>query len=238
MQYAQDTSEYVPFEKKSGTFEVNNGRIVVKPGQRIQIAISVSYQDNSNVASIDLHIKNYTNDISIVSMNPHWEKAYEYDYTQVCQYTNETNENCEIGLFVNYIWSVDTMHTMTTMTVQEINRVITIDPVEHVNTTQGIEDTPVGHIISHMGTTAPSHYLICDGAEYNISDYPYLAQHMIDSFGSINYFGGDGETTFCVPNLRESISEEDLIPKLPVLIANNDNVISSGSYDDNEQFTN
>ena len=79
---------------------------------------------------------------------------------------------------------------------------ITIDPVEYINTTQGIEDTPVGHIIAHMGTIAPKHYLICDGTEYSIIDYPYLAQHFMDEFGSYNYFGGDGITTFAVPDLR------------------------------------
>ena len=77
-----------------------------------------------------------------------------------------------------------------------------IDPVEHINTTQGIEDTPVGHIISHMGNNAPKHYLICDGTEYNITDYPHLAQHFMDEFGSYNYFGGDGINTFCIPDLR------------------------------------
>ena len=77
-----------------------------------------------------------------------------------------------------------------------------IDPVEHINTSQGIEDAPIGHIISYMGNKAPEHYLICDGAEYNISDYPYLAQHFMDEFKSYNYFGGDGITTFAVPDLR------------------------------------
>ena len=90
----------------------------------------------------------------------------------------------------------------STFALHEINRQIVVDPVEYVNTTQCIEDTPVGHIISHMGTTAPKHYLICDGTEYNINDYPYLAQHMIDNFGSVNFFGGDGTNTFCVPDLR------------------------------------
>lgn len=82
------------------------------------------------------------------------------------------------------------------------NKSITIDPLEYVNTKNGIEDSPVGHIIAHMGTTAPAHYLICDGSEYNIADYPYLAQHFIDNFGSVDYFGGDGAITFAVPDLR------------------------------------
>lgn len=91
------------------------------------------------------------------------------------------------------------------LTVQEINRQITIDPVEHVNESHGIEDTPVGHIISHMGTVAPKHYLICDGAEYNITDYPYLSQYIEDEYGAINYFGGDGINTFCVPQVTENM---------------------------------
>ena len=96
-----------------------------------------------------------------------------------------------------------TTYTTFTMSVHEIGRRSVIDPIEHTNKTNGIEDTPVGHIIAHMGTVAPTHYLICDGTEYNITDYPYLAQHIEDNFGSINYFGGDGETTFAVPDLRE-----------------------------------
>lgn len=64
------------------------------------------------------------------------------------------------------------------------------------------DDAPVGNIISFMGNTAPKDYLICDGTEYQIADYPLLVQHFIYEFGSANYFGGDGETTFCVPDLR------------------------------------
>lgn len=86
--------------------------------------------------------------------------------------------------------------------VTEIGKTVTIDPVEYVDSTKGIEDTPVGHIIPYMGNNAPKHYLICDGGEYNIVDYPYLAQHFTDEFGSVNYFGGDGTTTFAVPDLR------------------------------------
>lgn len=62
--------------------------------------------------------------------------------------------------------------------------------------------TPVGEIISFMGTVVPQNYLICDGTIYQINDYPILAQHIFDNFGSMNYFGGDGETTFAVPDLR------------------------------------
>lgn len=204
-EYTPVIGEYVPFIKASGSFEVRNGRIVIKPGQRVQINLGISYTDksNTNFANVYYAIKDYTNDIYINPAHPYNNAMYEFSHAYSVQYTNETDKDCEIGVQVQDIYSIDVLHpNLTTLTVQEIGRTITIDPLEHVNTSQGIEDTPVGHIISHMGNSAPKHYLICDGSEYNITDYPYLAQHFEDQFGIINYFGGDGENTFCVPDLR------------------------------------
>ncbi len=62
--------------------------------------------------------------------------------------------------------------------------------------------TPVGVVISVMGKTAPLNYLICDGTVYNIADYPELAAYFARQFDVCNYFGGDGTTTFAVPDLR------------------------------------
>ena len=77
-----------------------------------------------------------------------------------------------------------------------------IDPIDYANNKYGLEDAPIGQIISYMGLTAPRHYLVCDGTEYNITDYPHLSKHILEEFGSYNYFGGDGQSTFCVPDLR------------------------------------
>lgn len=63
-------------------------------------------------------------------------------------------------------------------------------------------ETPVGTVIAHMGNAAPEHYLICDGKEYNISDYQELANFFEKEFSKKNYFGGNGTTTFAVPDLR------------------------------------
>lgn len=62
--------------------------------------------------------------------------------------------------------------------------------------------TPIGTIISLMGNSAPDNYLVCDGTIYNITDYPLLASYFNTQFGSSNYFGGDGTTTFAVPDLQ------------------------------------
>ncbi len=62
--------------------------------------------------------------------------------------------------------------------------------------------TPIGTVISVMGKTAPLNYLVCDGTVYNIADYPELASYFAGQFDSANFFGGDGVTTFAVPDLR------------------------------------
>lgn len=63
-------------------------------------------------------------------------------------------------------------------------------------------DTPIGTIISYMGNNPPKDYLSCDGTVYNISDYQALADFINTEFGSYGFFGGDGTTTFAVPDLR------------------------------------
>lgn len=85
--------------------------------------------------------------------------------------------------------------------VEAMENVI-IDPLQYVDTNNGTQDTPVGTIINVMGKTAPKHYLSCDGTEYQIKDYPYLAQYFKEQFGTVNHFGGDGTTTFKVPDLK------------------------------------
>lgn len=61
---------------------------------------------------------------------------------------------------------------------------------------------PTGTVISYMGNNVPNGYLKCDGTTYNISDYKKLAEQIKTEFGSYNYYGGDGTTTFAVPDLR------------------------------------
>lgn len=66
----------------------------------------------------------------------------------------------------------------------------------------GPDGNPIGTVISLMGTIPPKDYLACDGTVYNISQHPELARFFAAQFGSANYFGGDGETTFAVPDMR------------------------------------
>ena len=65
-----------------------------------------------------------------------------------------------------------------------------------------MDASPIGVVSAYMGTTAPGNYLLCDGTTYNITEYQELADHIKNNFGSYNFFGGDGTTTFAVPDLR------------------------------------
>ena len=66
----------------------------------------------------------------------------------------------------------------------------------------GSDGNPVGTVISFLGLTAPAGYLVCDGAEYEITAYPALADFFRQQFGAANHFGGDGTATFAVPDMR------------------------------------
>lgn len=72
----------------------------------------------------------------------------------------------------------------------------------YLNGSANLGFTPIGTVISVMSNEAPENYLVCDGTTYNISEYSDLANFFEDQFGSKNYFGGDGTTTFAVPDLR------------------------------------
>lgn len=64
------------------------------------------------------------------------------------------------------------------------------------------QDSPVGNVISYFGNDTPAHYLACDGAEYNIGTHPELEAFFIEQYGKVNQFGGNGTTTWAVPDLR------------------------------------
>ena len=93
------------------------------------------------------------------------------------------------------------------VTITDVNGSKTFNVMDGSNTggSQGsssLSGNPIGTIISFMGKATPDNYLICDGAEYNIKEYPELAAFFLKEFGEKNHFGGDGTTTFAVPDMR------------------------------------
>lgn len=64
----------------------------------------------------------------------------------------------------------------------------------------GTSDTPLGQVAFFDDLVAPYGWLVADGTVYNISDYPDLANQYERVHGSKNFYGGNGTTTFAVPN--------------------------------------
>lgn len=92
------------------------------------------------------------------------------------------------------------------ITVTDVNGTTTAEVYDGEDEEGGGSGTgdgnPTGTVISFMGLTAPNGYLVCDGAELNIEEYSNLASHFETQFGTKNHFGGDGLTTFAVPDMR------------------------------------
>ena len=84
--------------------------------------------------------------------------------------------------------------------VQEVNCNIDTETGEILSEIK--DGTPTGMIVSYLGNDAPKGYLKCDGSVYTIAEYPSLAEQIKEQFGSYNYYGGDGTTTFAIPDLR------------------------------------
>ena len=83
--------------------------------------------------------------------------------------------------------------------------------------------TPVGTVISvgcDLTTIDPQDtlisfpnkdYLICKGTVCYISSYPQLANYIESAYGSKNYFGGDGTTTFAIPDWSADFPENGIL---------------------------
>lgn len=64
-------------------------------------------------------------------------------------------------------------------------------------TVSGVSDVPTGSITAFGGTSAPSGWLLCDGAAVSRTTFAALRAVIGDAYGI-----GDGSTTFNVPDLR------------------------------------
>lgn len=101
---------------------------------------------------------------------------------------------------------VSDFNDLTNRPQKEITSIESIvDPVPLQPThslTGSVGFTPCGTIIAFYGDTAPTHYLACDGSEYNKSDYPELWTHLSSLTDTTPYVVDGDNTKFKVPDLR------------------------------------
>lgn len=196
--------DIIPFEKVSGSLEMNANAVKLLAGKTYELDADLRVVEGEALFAF----YDETNNESLGQFAETIETANGTEVSGKVIVTPDTDIEVSIKCVYEYSEGNPTLaagsasYSYCYFIAKEINRQIVIDPVEYVNTNNGIEDTPVGHIISTMSNTAPKHYLICDGTVYNITDYPFLADHFKTEFGSYNYFGGDGTNTFAVPDLR------------------------------------
>ena len=98
--------------------------------------------------------------------------------------------------------TVITPHELSNAEIADIMATLPLNPSSTYIPNTGF--TPVGTVISIMSNHAPANYLACDGTVYNIAQYPVLAKHFKDEFGSENFFGGDGTTILTVSLLLKA----------------------------------
>lgn len=67
---------------------------------------------------------------------------------------------------------------------------------------EDFQEVPVGSVSPFFGKTAPAHYLICDGTVYNVGTYPELEAFIYENYGKLDQWGGNGTSTWAVPDLR------------------------------------
>ena len=199
-----DTFPFTMSKSNNMTCNSSNHSIILKKGKTYRISSDI--QCNLTSSNMSISIYNLTKGMNLRSFHKTVKNtASESAGTAI--YTPDLDDEEIIVKIISLSGTVKGTIKPTDFgyfIAEEIGRAITIDPVEYVDSTKGIEDTPVGEIITTLGDETPKHYLACDGSTHNIADCPHLAQYFKDTFGTINYFGGDGITTFAVPKLSET----------------------------------
>lgn len=113
------------------------------------------------------------------------------------------NDVDDIKGAVNITPRVEPFEKMTASDVADIKNVFQIyRPFAGLTMGVGGGYAPLGTINFFDATVAPQDWLACDGSVYNIADYPQLAEWYATQHGASNFYGGDGTTTFAVPDLQ------------------------------------
>lgn len=98
-------------------------------------------------------------------------------------------------LIDKYIGNSREVGSMTTAELKEFVEAI----IESKNESSSGDTVPEGTIIAYYSGSAPTGYLACDGTEYDISQYPKLAELINNTTGS---YGTSTTGKFKVPDLR------------------------------------
>lgn len=196
----------VRFKKVSGTInQPAVGMFTVPAGKRVTLMATLSHRSTSGALDYSAYFCNADTSTMLPnspSADPYAVSGYVLTGTIEMQWTNDTGKPVNVGVMIDNIHggSGTLYNQYSSFTIQEIGRVV--DPVAYLDNDGNAEDMPVGSLLNHFGTTAPKHYVVADGQEYAIGTYPALEAFFLENFGAVNHFGGNGTTTWAVPDLQ------------------------------------
>lgn len=203
----QASAGTIPFVNKTGSTisQPANGQWTIKPGMTVEVIMSIglmgSSQSNGEWGVREVGSSNYILRVDPYDTAGGTSPGWALNGTASGIYTNTSDTDKVIYAECISVQVACKIYAVTSqITVKEIGRYV--DPIKYLDNSEGLQDTPVGNIISYMGNNVPRHYLACDGTIYNIGDYPALEAHFVEEFGRVNYFGGNGTTTWAVPDLQ------------------------------------
>jgi microcystin-dependent protein len=189
--------------------------VVETSGQETVIWEGVFTNTNQTIQYIELNdsIANYNYIAFYLTVTHSGQNRYLYKLVNSEFLTNFFENETQDVNCISFNWGfsdrddyIDILKGSTTTSLKVKSYKIT--PTKIVGIKKSIlsekksDSTPVGTIISLMGLRAPDGYLVCDGSEIEISKHERLANYFEEQFGTKNYFGGNGSTTFAVPDLR------------------------------------
>ena len=72
-----------------------------------------------------------------------------------------------------------------------------------------LAEIPIGNVVSKLDALPPPYYMHMDGRILVIVDYPVLASYIYSTYGSYTKYGGDGITTFGIPNITMFLTDSN-----------------------------
>lgn len=197
----------VPFTKTNGTFEQPTvGNFVIPAKTRVELIATIGLQTTSgDIPTMDGYFYDFTAQKNLSGsprIIPYKVGGYNLGNTYNMQWTNDDNVPHTIGITMANVNGGSTIYYSSTcsFTIKEIGRIV--DPVAYLDGGGNAQEMPVGSLLNYFGTKAPDHYLVADGKEYAIGTYPALEAFILENFGEVNHFGGNGTTTWAVPDLQ------------------------------------
>lgn len=216
-------NDTLKFTKEAGNLDFNNDKVTLKKNRTYKITLMIGYTETTpamtNYPNNQFVVRDTTNskDLFMEQLSPASQKGYRFPFSNSKTIIPTTDIDIDVYTKTVYIAGM-LSNAYTKLFVEEVKRVITIDPVNYIDTNQGIQDAPVGNIIERLEDSSIKHYLLCDGSEHNIGTYPDLEQYFKE-MDSVNIFGGDGITTYKLPNIEPKFFE--YLSQLPEMTANN-----------------